>query len=69
MVNVTGKITTWNLTEWDEHRKDVQRVVHVSTLMDDPDYTGGATKDVELAMRLRGCGRTKAYTLSHVYWS
>lgn len=66
---IDGKITTWNRTEWEEHGEAVQRVVQTWTLMDDPDYTGGATKDVELAMRQRGCGRSRTFSLTHVYWS
>jgi hypothetical protein len=66
---IDGKITTWNRTEWEEHGEAIQRVVQTWTLMDDPDYTGGKTKNVELAMRQRGCGRSRTFSLSHVYWS
>jgi hypothetical protein len=66
---IDGKITTWNRTEWEEHGEAIQRVVQTWTLMDDPDYTGGATKNVELAMRQRGCGRSRTFSLTHVYWS
>jgi hypothetical protein len=67
---IDGKITTWNRTEYmEEHMKSIQRVVQTWTLMDDPDYTGGATKDVELAVRQRGCGRSSTSSLTHVYWA
>ena len=64
-----GAITTWNLDQWMERHNKAERVVQLWTLLDDPNYTGGKIKDVELAFRFRGCGRTKTFRLSHVYWA
>jgi hypothetical protein len=44
-------------------------VIEYLTLLDDPNYTGGATKNVELAIRMTGCGRSKVFGLTHVYWA
>lgn len=61
--------SSWNLTEWQSRVEKAQRVVELVTLLDDPDYTEGATKDVELAFRITGCARQKTMKLTHVYWS
>jgi hypothetical protein len=66
---IDGRITIWNRTEWEANKSEVQRVVHIWTLLDDPDYTGGKKKDVELAIRQRGCGRSRTFLLTHVYWA
>ena len=66
-----GQITTWNLEEWQARQQLAQRVVQLWTLLDDPDFNGngGAPRDVELALRMKGCGRTKAFHLTHIYWA
>jgi hypothetical protein len=66
---IDGKITTWNRTDWEEQGAEVQRVVKIWTLLDDPEYTGGASKDVEVAIRQRGCGRSRTFSLTHIYWN
>ena len=66
---IDGKITVWNKDEWLEHAVNTQRVVQLATLLDDPNYTGGAAKTVELAIRITGCQRDKTFSLTHVYWA
>ena len=66
---IDGKVTSWDKETWQQRLKPAQRVVQVVTLLDDPDYTKGETKDVELAFRITGCGRRKSMKLTHVYWS
>ena len=66
---VDGKVTSLNLSEWQERSQNVQRVVEVLTLLHDPSYTGGVEKEVEIAVRIRGCARVKHFSLTHVYWS
>lgn len=63
-----GKITTWNLDEWQKRELKAQRVVQLWTLLDDPKFLE-KPKDVELAIRMQGCGRTKIMQLTHVYWA
>ena len=46
----------------------LQRVVETLTILDDPDFTS-EPKDVEIAIRMRGCGRDCTFGLSHVYWA
>ena len=67
--SIDGKITTWDLETFKSNLKQVQRVVETVTLLNDPDYTGGQEKDVEVAFRMRGCGREKVFNLNHVFWA
>jgi hypothetical protein len=67
---VDGKITTYNVTEFREANNAIQRAVECFTMLDDPKYVNeGEEKDVELAIRMRGCGNSKAFSLTHVYWA
>jgi hypothetical protein len=66
---IDGKITSWNTTDWKAHLVSAQRVVQLATLLEDPNHTQGQTKDVELAIRLLGCGRVKNFSLTHIYWA
>lgn len=66
---VDGVVTTLNMTEWERRSQHVQRVVEVMTILEDPNYTSGVETQVEIAVRIRGCGRVKHFTLSHVYWA
>ena len=54
--------------EKDEQKKQLQRVVETLTLLDDPDFTS-ESKAVEIAVRMRGCGRQCTFGVSHVYWA
>jgi len=66
---IDGKITSWNKTEATARRYGLQRVVEVMTILEDPNYTGGKEKEVEVAIRLVGCGNDKVFKLNHIYWS
>jgi hypothetical protein len=65
---INGKITTLNKDQFTEKLKSVQRVVDIITLLDDPNFTS-ATKNVEVAFRMRECGRECVLALTHVYWA
>jgi hypothetical protein len=65
---INGKITTLNKDQFTEKLKSVQRVVDIITLLDDPNFTS-ATKNVEVAFRMRECGRECTLALTHVYWA
>lgn len=52
-----------------ERHSLVQRVVQVWTVMNDPGFTQGESVDVELGIRLRGCGRDHVFWVTHVYWA
>ena len=66
---INGKITTLNKTQFLEEKKQIQRVVETITLLDDRDFSGGEAQNVEVAIRLRGCGRSCVFGLSHIYWA
>lgn len=67
---IDGKITTWDKTTVLNNIKNSQRVVEFITLLDDDDkqWINTPKSNVELAIRIRGCGRTKPYALTHLYW-
>ena len=65
---VDGKVTTWNKEEFKNHVKTPQRVLEFITLLDDPAFTTNE-KTVEVAFRMRGCGRSCVIGISHIYWA
>ena len=65
---INGKVTSWNKDEFLERKQDVQRVVETWTLLDDASFTSQPTS-VELAIRMRGCGRVCSFGVTHVYWA
>lgn len=68
---IDGKVTVLDLVKFQELSKlgHIQRVVETLVLLDDPNYTGGQEKEVEIAVRMTGCARTKVFRVSHLYWS
>jgi len=66
--SINGKISTLNKAEFVEKIQNVQRVIEIITLLDDPNFTKVSTK-VEVAFRMRGCGRICTFGLTHVYWA
>jgi hypothetical protein len=65
---IDGKVTTLTKSEFLEQKKLIQRVVETITMLDDPHFTDVA-RDVEIAIRLGGCGRNVVFGVSHVYWA
>lgn len=68
---IDGNITVWTKTDWEAKSTSPQRVVELQTLLDDPNFTKGEAKDVELAIRMTGCGDSsrKTFSLTHLYWA
>jgi hypothetical protein len=68
--SIDGVITSWNLTEFQLRDKVPQRVVELQLLLDDANFTS-EPRDVELAIRMTGCGDTtkKVLCLSHIYYA
>mmetsp|Transcript_27829 Transcript_27829/g.77976 ORF Transcript_27829/g.77976 Transcript_27829/m.77976 type:complete len:879 (+) Transcript_27829:229-2865(+) len=58
----TGDTSVGELGSNDGIRKQMQRVVEIITLADDPNLKG----DVEVGVRIKGC---KEFLYSHIYWS
>ena len=67
---IDGKITSWDKATFMANSKLAQRVVEIQTLLDDPNFTS-EPKDVEVAIRMTGCGDStqKTMCLSHVYYA
>ena len=65
-----GKITSWDKATFMANSKVAQRVVEIQTLLDDPNFTK-EPKDVEVAIRMTGCGDStrKTMCLSHMYYA
>lgn len=67
--SIDGKKTVWDKDQFQQHNKELARVVEVVKLVEDPNLTGGKEKEVELAFRMTGCGHDKTFQLTHVYWA
>jgi hypothetical protein len=65
---IDGKITALTRDQFLEQKKLVQSVVETITLLDNPGFTT-VSKNVEIAIRMRGCGRECTFAVSHVYWA
>jgi len=73
---IDGKVTTLSESEFEALRYRPKRNIDLWTLLEDPDYVSSqssdgeqsSTKDVEVAIRMVGCGREKTMLLTHVYW-
>lgn len=65
---INGQITTLPRDEFLRKltQSQLQRVVWVLPLLDDENFTG---TDVEVAIRMRGCGRECTYGFTHIYWA
>jgi hypothetical protein len=66
---IDGKVTSINHTEYLAQFKLTQRVVELFVLLEDPDYTGGVEKEIEVAIRIIGCAREQTFALTHIYYA
>jgi len=65
---IDGAITSLTKDQFLDEKKQIQRVVETITILDDPNFTS-ESKDVEIAIRLRGSGSSIVFGVSHVYWA
>lgn len=63
---INGKITSWKKDEFVPRINPADRVIELVVLMDEENFEG--PKDLEVAMRMKGCGRSKHFSLTHLYW-
>jgi hypothetical protein len=66
--SIDGIITTLTKDQFLNEKQQIQRVVETITILDDPNFTS-ESKDVEIAIRLRGSGSAIYFGVSHVYWA
>jgi len=64
---IDGKITSLNLDQFRKMQTVAQRVVEIFTILDKPDME--TKENVEVAFRLRNCGRGCVFKFTHMYWS
>jgi hypothetical protein len=65
---IDGKIIeTLNKEQFVAKIATVQRTVLVLVLLDDPNF--GHKENVEVAIRMRDCGRDCTISLTHIYWA
>ena len=67
---INGQITSWDKEEFEKRNQPLQRVVEIQVLLNDTAFTE-EPQDVELALRMTGCGAStkKTFSLTHVYWA
>jgi len=65
---VDGVVTSLPRDQFLGKLQKLQRVVETLTILDDPNFTA-SPRDVEIAIRMTGCGRDCTFGLSHVYWA
>ena len=63
---VGGKMTTLNGNLFVEKVKEILPGEQFLTIMDDNE---GSARNIEVGIRLRGCGRDTTLKLTHVYWA
>lgn len=65
---IDGQVFSLPRDEFLAKKHQLQRVVETLTILDDPNFTS-EPKNVEIAIRMRGCARDCTFGLSHVYWA
>jgi len=65
---IDGAITALTKDQFLNEKQQIQRVVETITILDNPNFTS-ESKDVEIAIRLRGSGSAIYFGVSHVYWA
>lgn len=67
---IDGSVTSWGKDEFLNKKTSAQRVVDLVTIMDDEEMAKEQKeRNVQLAIRLQGCGTTYALKFTHVYWA
>ena len=68
---IDGKVVkSLSKAEFEEQIIEIDRIVHVLKVLEDSSFVPrGKTKDIELGMRIIGCARRAAFSVSFVYWA
>lgn len=67
---IDKKITSLNKDEFLAKLTNPQRVVEIFTILDDQEMAKEQKeRDIEVAIRIIGCKREKAFKLTHLYWA
>ena len=62
------EVKSLSISEYNKIQYRTQRVVDIVTLLNEPEKWD-EERDVQLAIRMTGCGRDKVFSLNHVYWA
>lgn len=62
-----GKITTLDKKQFEERIKKPRDNLELLTILDDLSVKDG--KEIEVAIRMRDCGRECTFALTHIYWA
>jgi len=66
---INGDVKSMDKSAFVNRRRSLARVVEAFVLLEDPNFTGGIETEVEVAVRIVGCGRINTFSLSHIYWA
>ena len=70
---IDRKLTSYNLNTTREMlaKGHIQRVVETLTILKDPNFSSSSNDngEIEVAIRIVGCGHSKTWSLTHIYWS
>lgn len=64
---VGGDITTLDKASFEDRLKSPREGLGLLTILDDASVKGG--KEIEVAIRMRDCGRDCTFALTHVFWA
>ncbi len=66
---INGEVTSIDKSTFLQKKQSLARVVETIVLLDDPTFTAGVEMEVEVAIRIVGCGRINVFKMSHIYWA
>ena len=64
---IGGEITTLDKASFEDRLKSPREGLGLLTILDDASVKDG--KEIEVAIRMRDCGRDCTFALTHVFWA
>lgn len=64
---IGGEITTLDKASFEDRLKSPREGLGLLTILDDTSVEDG--KEIEVAIRMRDCGRDCTFALTHVFWA
>ena len=65
--SIGGEITTLDKNSFEDRLKSPREGLGLLTILDDASVKDG--KEIEVAIRMRDCGRDCTFALTHVFWA
>lgn len=66
---INGQVSSLDAETFKRRKQSMARVVETIVIMDNSEFTSGVETEVEVAIRIIGCGRHNTFVLSHIYWT